>query len=246
MALAWACQMQDFGSGACGTVPRARGAASQRTGCLSAGNSDEASLRKLTRLGAGAREPAEPPSGGQGGRGRGGERSCTGADEVTSLDTVPCRASRACSTTGERPGARSARRTHSGSRASTPGAGSCLPRGPGRGAPMLTAQSRAARTRPEAKCPRGVTGNTLHSPLSEAGKIGDVLTHETLKWTCFSVVGVDPPGGRPAPPRGRGAPDGHTHGAFRGQRPHQQRQTPAEHYRSRPVVAKAPRARGVG
>lgn len=117
---------------------------------------------------------------------------------------------------------------------------------PGRGAPMLTAQSRAARTRPEAKCPRGVTGNTLHSPLSEAGKIGDVLTHETVKWTCFSVVGVDPPGGRPAPPRGRGAPDGHTHGAFRGQRPHQQRQTPAEHYRSRPVVAKAPCAWGVG
>lgn len=61
MALAWACQMQDFGSGACGTVPRARGAASQRTGCLSAGNSDEASLRKLTRLGAGAREPAGVP-----------------------------------------------------------------------------------------------------------------------------------------------------------------------------------------
>lgn len=225
MAFAWACQMQDFGSGACGTVPRARGAASQRTGCLSTGNSDEASLRKLTLTrgggkgagrGAEAEWPAEPPSGGQGGRGRGGEHSCTGADEVTSLDSVPCRASRACSTTGGRPGARSAHRAHSGSRACTPGARSCLPRGPGRGAPMLTAHSRAARTRPEAKCPRGVAGNTLHSPLSGAGKIGDVLTRETVKRTCFSVVGVGPPGGRPAPPRGRGAPDGHAHSAFRG------------------------------
>lgn len=86
MALAWACQRQDFGSGACGTVPRARGAASQRTGCLSAGNSDKASLRKLTPTrgggtgagrGAEAEWPAEPPSGGQGGRGQGGEHSCT-------------------------------------------------------------------------------------------------------------------------------------------------------------------------